>query len=151
MNLQSELQRIAVKYEVKSQEKFRNELTDITMKAVADLIEISKAKAGMDQTIKSVANAFGLIPEMLFMQSNQQKYVIPRQMAHYMLYAQGYGFSEIARVFGQHHTTVLYSTKKMHKAIKNGYYSKEYQETMDNVRNCFLVDNGQPAPEDCEL
>jgi chromosomal replication initiation ATPase DnaA len=155
MNLQKELQKIAAKYTIESQEKFKAEITDIVVRAVADLVEIGRAKKGMDETIARVAIAFNVIPQSLFVRSRRERYLAPRQMAQYLLFAQGYGYSDIAKVWGQDHTTVMNSTRKMHQQIKNGYYLNQYQEVINEIKELFMegvgIDDGTPAPEDCPL
>jgi chromosomal replication initiation ATPase DnaA len=150
MNLQKELRRVGIKYNIPNQKAFTAELTDLVFEAVADIIEIGERKDDFDQVVSIVAKAFKVKPVNLFRKSRAHYCLTPRQMAQYILREKGHKLEFIAFQFNQDHSTVINSRNKMAQYIDQGYYLKQYEEIIENLEGVG-IDNGTPAPEDCPL
>lgn len=151
MNLQSELQRIAVKYGVNSQVNFKREVTNVVAMAVADLVEISNEKSEMDSIIKVVAQEFSMPFKAMFAPTRKHSLLLPRQMAQYFLCEHNYKLTSIAHRFGYaDHTTVINSRDKIKNYIKQGYFINEFMAIKEKLSSPLFVDQGEAAT-DCEF
>lgn len=68
-----------------------------------------------DKVIAAVCDYYGLQEWELMKKSNSRKFVLPRQVAMYLLRNKGFTWVYIGGVFRKDHTTVIYS----HTLIRN--------------------------------
>lgn len=151
MNLQTELNRIAAKYGIESQENFSIEIKNVVSLVVDDLVKIGKERKGMDGVIKIVAQEFNISFEDMFISTRKHKLLFPRQMAMYFLWEQKYNLQTIAERFGyKDHTTAMNSRDKIKNYINQGYFVNEFMNIKDKLSSHIFTDNGQPDTSYCE-
>ena len=70
------------------------------------------------EELKAAAAEVAVLPYDLLRPNQQQHVVAARVRVFRFLRARGYSYPAIARVFGMHHTTVVYSLQRHTKAPK---------------------------------
>lgn len=75
---------------------------------------------GYKELVDAVAAHFGLDPELLIGENRKKEYMIPRQVAMYLLKNRmHYTYERIGNIFsGRNHSSVLYSCRKLEHILK---------------------------------
>lgn len=90
--------------------------------------------------INTVIKVTGITTQGLMEGRNREQSDI-RKIAMATLYAHGYGYSHIGRIFNKHHTTVMYAIDQ-HQSIYQIY--DEYKNVTDNIHNKLSLIINQP-------
>lgn len=95
----------------------------IDMELAQDAIrDIFKEKPGLHPTpemiLKEVAEYFAIEQSRLVSKARSKDIVVPRQVACYLMRdIGGMSYPEIGKVFGQHHTSIIYGVEKLTSAM----------------------------------
>lgn len=75
---------------------------------------MSQMDAGARRIVKSVAEAYGVLPSQIYGKSRILHLVRPRHVAMFLIREKlGYSFPQIGRLFGRDHSSVQYGVKKV--------------------------------------
>lgn len=116
-----------------------NQITqDIVEKAIKDVfLENPGLNPTPDLIISAVSKYYQVESAMLTGKSRSRDFVIPRQVAMYLIREiLNFSFPEIARFFGKDHTTVIYSINRITSQLSN---NDEIKNQIRDIR-CNILD-----------
>ncbi len=111
-----------------------NELKEVFNKNII----YSKKKISFKELIKIIAQFYNIEENSLFEKSRKKEYVLPRQIAMYLLREDFNGsYPYIGqKLGGRDHTTVMHAYLKISKDLKN---NQQIKEDIKQIRDCLYV------------
>ncbi len=89
-----------------------------------------------DFIVKAVAKYFEMDTESLLSKNKSQEYIVPRQIAMYMVREMtNLSFPQIGKFFGKDHSTIMHATKKLEEKMKT---DNDLKTQIQDVKNSIL-------------
>ncbi len=89
-----------------------------------------------DFIVKAVAKYFEMDADSLLSKNKSQEFIIPRQIAMYMVREMtNLSFPQIGKFFGKDHSTVMHATKKLEEKMKT---DNDLKTQIQDVKNSIL-------------
>ncbi len=157
MNLNEEIDDLIKDYHIQPslEVKFKASVKNVMLNCVAELVEVKQKEDHFNKIVSIVADVFNYKYSDLFLVSRSRHLVSARQMAQYILTKNNFQLTYIANRFKQDHSTVINSRDKMDILISQNLYGFEVAEIKKRLVSRFntplFIDQGTPAPADCEL
>jgi chromosomal replication initiation ATPase DnaA len=105
-------------------------------------VPVYKGEPTGEQIVGCVCRQWGINAEYIFKRSNSPCYLVPRRAAMYLLRKHtSLTLHGIARMFGQHHTTVMHGISRFEKQMKSNIHIAARVELLEQA---LRVNNSNP-------
>ncbi len=138
--------------------KLNADLNDLFINELVKTYELAKKEHSKEKSdfacnsiIAAVEKVFNYQSGEILIKTKEFNPVLPRQFAQYFMLKDGVSPTVAGKVFNQHRATVNHSKKVIEDYLWQGSYITEHDEINRLIIKSLFIDQGTPAPADCEL